>query len=80
MGENDAISEFASSELLITMLLVGSTEPVWELDRGLLDGESDLVAGSIVREESGLRTRKAFPFEFSFSCFSLTILRSGWQW
>ena len=53
------------------MLLVGLTDTVGELDR------ADLVPGSIVREESGLRTRKAFPFE---SCFRSSILRSCWQW
>ena len=59
------------------MLLVGWTDTVGELDRALLNEESDLVPGSIVREESGLRTRKAFPFE---SCFRSSILRSCGQW
>ena len=63
------------------MLLVGSTDTVGELDRAVLNGESDLLpAGPIVREERGLRTRKALPFESSFSCFGPSMLRSCWMW
>ena len=81
MGENGSVSKSASSWFLITMLLVGSTDTAGELDRAVLNGESDLLpACPIVREERGLRTRKALPFESSFSCFSPFLLRSCLQW
>ena len=45
-GENGSLSESASSWwFLIAMLLVGSTDTAGELERELLNGESEQLAG-----------------------------------